>query len=346
MSEALRQIGGIDETLIHTGQHHDNAMSAVFFEELGMRPPAMNLGIAGGGHGEQTGRMLEALERAFVRDRPDWVLVYGDTNSTLAAALAAAKLGIRVAHVEAGLRSFNRAMPEEINRIVADHVADQLFAPTDVAVGHLLREGRHPEQIAQVGDVMYDATLSFSTRAERQSRLLEQLHLTHHPYVLATIHRQENVDDPSRLRRILEALHGLSRDLPVVLPVHPRTRKAMAANPPLAALLEPLTAIDPVGYLDMLMLERGARLVLTDSGGVQKEAFFHGVRCVTLRTETEWTELVDAGWNVLAPPIGDTDIAAVARVALAESEHSQPRPALYGEGDASRRIAEHFGKLA
>jgi UDP-GlcNAc3NAcA epimerase len=342
VSRAFREFSSIEESLVHTGQHYDASMSDVFFEELGMTPPAMNLGVAGGGHGQQTGRMLEALERVLLENRPDWVLVYGDTNSTLAAALAAAKLHIPIAHVEAGLRSFNRAMPEEINRIVADHVADALFAPTRVAVDNLLREGHRPDQVSLVGDVMYDATLTFTEVAQRRSRILEQLGLADVPYVLATIHRQENVDGPGRLQRILEALYELSREIAVVLPVHPRTRQMVSARPELAELMQPLRIIDPVGYMDMLILERHAKLILTDSGGVQKEAFFHGVGCVTLRTETEWTELVDAGWNVLAPPVGDTNIVEAARVALRQDTSRRPHLPLYGNGDASRKIAEQL----
>jgi UDP-GlcNAc3NAcA epimerase len=342
VSRALREIGGIDESLVHTGQHYDSAMSRVFFEELGLQPPTTNLGVSGGGHGQQTGRMLEALECVLRDDRPDWVLVYGDTNSTLAAALAAAKLHIPIAHVEAGLRSFNRAMPEEINRIVADQVADRLFAPTEVAVENLLREGRPHEQVILTGDVMYDATLTFTERAEQQGAILERLSLRDAPYLLATIHRQENVDEPRRLQRILEALNELSREFAIVFPVHPRTQQMAGRHPALAALMAPLRVIDPVGYMDMLVLERHARLILTDSGGVQKEAFFHGVGCVTLRTETEWVELLDAGWNVLAPPTGETDLVGTVRSALADDRSGRTRPVLYGSGDASRKIAEQL----
>jgi UDP-GlcNAc3NAcA epimerase len=346
VTKRLHECSNIEERLIHTGQHHDSMMSGVFFDELGLQPPRANLGIAGGTHGAQTGRMLEALERVFLEDRPDWVLVYGDTNSTLAGALAAAKLSIPVAHVEAGLRSFNRAMPEEINRIVTDDVAELLFAPTEVAERHLLKEGKEPRQIERVGDVMYDATVAFSAKAERQSSVLQRLGLAGVPYVLATIHRQENADHPDRLRRIVEALCDINRDVQVVLPLHPRTRHALAAYPDLSRLAGSLRLIEPVGYFDMLMLERHSQLIVTDSGGVQKEAFFHGVPCVTLRTETEWTELIDAGWNVLAPPLGEVDIPGTLRAELERKRSPDARPPLYGTGDASRLIARRLSELA
>jgi UDP-GlcNAc3NAcA epimerase len=341
VSRAIASQRSLQELLVHTGQHHDAAMSQVFFDELGLPAPHENLGVAGGSHGEQTGRMLGALESVMQRDKPDWVLIYGDTNSTLAGALAAAKLNIPVAHVEAGLRSWNRAMPEEVNRVVADHLSAHLFPPTDVATANLLREGKRPDEMSQVGDVMYDATLAFTEVAARKGDALAAMGLSRKGYILATVHRQENVDDPVRLGAILEALATLSADMPVVLPIHPRARKELASRKDLASRAGNVRIVDPVGYLEMLLLEQGARLIMTDSGGVQKEAFFHGVPCVTLRTETEWTELVDAGWNTLASPSDSKAIVAAGRAALS-ADASRPRPLLYGKGDASDRIAAFF----
>jgi UDP-GlcNAc3NAcA epimerase len=307
----------------------------VFFRELDIPHPDVHLGIGSGTHGDQTGRMLGAVEKTIVRTRPDWVLVYGDTNSTLAGALAAVKLKVRVAHVEAGLRSFNRAMPEEINRTVADHVSDLLFAPTAAAVKNLRSEGIGSRHIARVGDVMYDAALFYSHKAETQSRILDKLRLTPQGYVLATIHRAENTDDPLRLGAIFQALNGLAHELPVVLPLHPRTRAALAkqglrTNPG-------LRIIPPVGYLDMVMLEKHARLIVTDSGGVQKEAFFYRIPCVTLRAETEWTELVEAGWNTLLPPAGK-NLAQRLRRCLVQFKPPRSNARPYGSGHAAESV--------
>jgi UDP-GlcNAc3NAcA epimerase len=292
---------GIRESLLHTGQHFDAQMSDVFFKELGIPAPERHLGIGGLGHGAMTGRMLEGIEQAILEDRPDWVLVYGDTNSTLAGALAAVKLHVRVAHVEAGLRSFNLAMPEEVNRRLADHVCRLLFVPTQAGVDNLRREGIE-SGVHLVGDVMYDAALLFASEARSQSRILARLKLEAKGYALATVHRAENTDVPGRLESILGGLGALARELPVVLPLHPRTRKVMTARG--LALPAGVRAMEPVGFLDMVMLEQGARVIATDSGGVQKEAFFYGVPCVTLRDETEWVELVECGANRLAPPTG------------------------------------------
>lgn len=324
------QKAGLDQTIVHTGQHFDPNMSDVFFAELGIPRPAHNLGIGGGTHGQNTGRMIEALEAVMLERRPDWVLVYGDTDSTLAGALAAAKLHIPVAHVEAGLRSFNRRMPEEINRVLTDHVSALLFAPTDVAVANLARDGVSGGAVRLVGDVMYDAALHFGQRADAESAALERLGLASRAYALATIHRAENTDNRERMAAILSGL--AQSGLRFVLPLHPRTRKRLADF----ALEAPanVTIIDPVGYLDMVMLEKHAVLIATDSGGVQKEAFFHRVPCVTLRDETEWTELVEAGWNRLASG------ASVAG-AISEALSATPREiAPYGEGKAAGLIAE------
>jgi UDP-GlcNAc3NAcA epimerase len=292
VSRALRRLGSVDEVLVHTGQHFDPEMSEVFFAELDLAPPERNLGIAGGSHGEMTGRMLRALEQVYEELRPALVLVYGDTNSTLAGALAAAKLQIPVAHVEAGLRSFNRAMPEEINRIVADHLSAVLFSPTATAVENLEREGLGDRAVL-VGDVMYDAALEAKARAA-DSDVLERVGVEPQAYAVATVHRAENTDDPDALARVIAYLAG--HELPVVLPLHPRTRAAAERD---GLDLGGIRCVAPLGYLDMTRLVQGAAVVLTDSGGLQKEAYFHRVPCVTLRSETEWVETVAAGWNRL-----------------------------------------------
>jgi len=331
VSRALRA-AGIDEVLVHTGQHFDDNMSAVFFRELEMTAPDHDLGIAGGSHGEMTGRMLQAIEAVILAEKPGRVLVYGDTNSTLAGALAAAKLNVPVAHVEAGLRSFSRRMPEEINRVVTDHVATWLLTPTDLATQNLLHEGVPLEQIRQVGDVMFDAAVYYGEKAERESRILAELGLPRGGFVLATIHRQENTDDVARLEAICSSLAAVARDCPVVLPLHPRTRQRLADS---GVQLGGVRVLPPLGYLDMLMLERAAAVVATDSGGVQKEAYFHGVPCVTLRDETEWVELVDLGWNRLASP-GTADIAATVKAAMGTTG----RPGSpYGSGAAAELVA-------
>jgi len=344
VSRALARQPGLRERLVHTGQHYDHEMSDIFFIELGLPAPHVNLGIGSGAHGAQTGRMLAALEELFVAEKPDRVLIYGDTNSTLAAALAAAKLGIPVDHVEAGLRSFNRAMPEEINRIVADALSDQLFAPTDVAVGHLRREGIAEARIHCVGDVMYDATRLFGDRAD--AGVPGRLGLTPGAYVLATVHRAENTDDAGRLATLFAALGAVAAELPVVLPLHPRTRQRASAQGLLDALPAGLKLIEPVSYFNMLALERDARVIATDSGGVQKEAFFHRVPCVTLRTETEWVELVETGWNRLAPPADAASVAAAIHAAAALNRAALPWPDAYGDGDAAGRIAARLTGLA
>lgn len=324
---------GVREVLVHTGQHFDANMSDVFFHEMGIPAPDHHLGVGGGSHGVQTARMLEGVERVLQDVRPDWLLVYGDTNSTLAGALAAAKLHVPVAHVEAGLRSFNRRMPEEVNRVLTDHVAELLFAPTEVAERHLAREGIPAERVHRVGDVMYDAALHFADRAERESTVLADLGLEPGRYVLATVHRAENTDDPARLRAIVEGLTKVAADLPVVLPLHPRTRGALR-DQGLAA--DALRVVEPLGYLDMVRLERDAALVATDSGGVQKEAYFFGVPCVTLRDETEWVELLEAGWNRLAPPTGADAVADAVRGALGTRGRTGE---LYGDGTAAVKVA-------
>jgi UDP-GlcNAc3NAcA epimerase len=300
--------GEIAETLVHTGQHFDPEMSQIFFDELGLDPPRHNLGIHGGGHGEMTGRMLAALEALMGDERPDLVLVPGDTNSTLAGALAAAKLHVPVAHLEAGLRSFNRRMPEELNRVLTDHLSVLLLCPTPTAVENLAREGI-TAGVHHIGDVMHDQTL-FAAAAARRSRILERLGLSEGRYAVATVHRAESTDDPALLAAILAFLREQAREHPVVLPLHPRTRQRFAAaQPDLAGIL----LCEPLGYLDLHRLLQSAVAVYTDSGGLQKEAYFHRIPCVTLRTETEWVETIEAGWNRLwqGPPYTPRhDIAA------------------------------------
>jgi UDP-GlcNAc3NAcA epimerase len=326
---------GIGEYLVHTGQHYDEDMSEVFFEELGIRKPDLNLNIGSGSHGAQTGAMLAGLEEAMVAQKPDWVLVYGDTNSTLAGSLAAAKLKVPVAHVEAGLRSFNRQMPEEINRVVADTLGTLLFVPTEVGRQNLLSEGVLADRIRWTGDVMFDAMLMFRQHATRSSTVLDRLGLRNAPFVLATVHRAENTDDPVRLKTIIEGLGTVAESLRVILPLHPRTRARLTAMQGIG--IGRIEIIDPVGFLDMIRLESSAQVIATDSGGVQKEAFFHGVPCVTIRNETEWVELVELGWNRLVPPANPSDI--VNAVLAARGTKGQPASP-YGDGAASKRIAE------
>jgi UDP-GlcNAc3NAcA epimerase len=313
-------------------------MSAVFFEELGIPRPGRFLEVGSGPHGRQTGRMLERLEVVLREVGPDLLLVYGDTNSTLAGALAAAKLHVRVAHVEAGLRSFNRRMPEEINRVLTDHVSDLLFTPTETAVANLAREGIDPAKVHQVGDVMYDVSLRYGALSDQRSDVRARLGLDSRGFALATVHRAENTDDPARLQCLFDGLRLVSRRLPVVLPLHPRTRQLLVGRLAETIADSRVNVIDPLGYLDMLQLEKHARFVLTDSGGVQKEAYFFGVPCVTLRDETEWVELVGAGWNTLWPPVS----APESLVSVLDAYDANPpgeRPPFYGDGRAGVAIA-------
>ncbi|MCI0380749.1 MAG: UDP-N-acetylglucosamine 2-epimerase (non-hydrolyzing) [Gemmataceae bacterium] len=342
VSRQLKKQSRVEELLVHTGQHYDDNMSEVFFRELEIPAPAFHLGIGSGPHGQQTGRMLEAIEKVLQGARPDRVLVYGDTNSTLAGALAAVKLHIPIAHVEAGLRSFNRRMPEEINRIVTDHVSEWLFAPTEAAAANLRTEGRPETAIHLVGDVMYDAALDAGRRASNE--VLEKLKLRPKSYLLTTIHRAENTDDPVRLQNILEAFHALSKEWTVVLPLHPRTRVLLQQSPAIARLVESLRVLEPVGFLDMVALEKNARLIATDSGGVQKEAFFQRVPCVTLRDETEWVELVELGWNRIVPPTSVDGIVAAVRESLTTTPTKTPPDNLYGGGKAGAAIVEKLAR--
>jgi len=328
VSCALRQC--YEEIIIHTGQHYDYEMSALFFEELTIPTPDYHLGIGSGSHGKQTGRMLEAIEQVLMKERPDWVIVYGDTNSTLAGALAAAKLQIPLAHVEAGLRSFNRTMPEEINRVVTDHLSHRLFCPTETARRHANSEGI-AQGVEVVGDVMYDMLLQVQPKlAQRTERLLRTFHLATQSYALVTVHRAVNADNPEAMRGIANGLNRL--EMPVIFPVHPRTRARLEHYD--IRWERHVQLIEPIGYLDMMALGRKAYRILTDSGGLQKEAFLLRVPCVTLREETEWVETVEAGWNILAGTRGEGIVKAVGR----------PTPELpkcnpFGEGNAAQRIA-------
>jgi UDP-N-acetylglucosamine 2-epimerase len=322
------------EVLVHTGQHYDDAMSGIFFRELGVPEPDFNLGVGSGRHGAQTGAMLAALEEVLLGERPDWLVVYGDTNSTLAGALAAAKLGIPVAHVEAGVRSYNRAMAEEVNRVLTDHVAALLFCPTPSSVENLAREGI-TEGVHHVGDVMRDAQLMFLPAALERSSLRDELGLEPRGYALLTLHRAENVDDDERLSRLMAAIGRL--DLPILFPAHPRTRKRLEVLGLVDRLGPQIRLIPPVGYLDMLALQAGALAVLTDSGGVQREAHFLSVPTVILREETEWPELVQAGASTLL----GRDLDGLTREALRAMRRVPPCD-LFGSGDASRKIAERL----
>lgn len=335
LSRVIAARNEVTEVIVHTGQHYDQNMSDVFFEELDIPRPDYHLEVGSGSHGVQTGQMLARLEETIQKEAPEVVLVYGDTNSTLAGALAASKLHVPLAHVEAGLRSFNRRMPEEVNRIVADVLSTFLYVPTEAARINLRNEGVPDARVLQFGDVMFDAALYYGERAETGA--LKSHSLNKKAYVLVTIHRAENTDNLRRLEVIFSALSKLAEEMDLVLPIHPRTRAVIQA-----AGLEVgrVKLIDPVGYLDMVALERDARLILTDSGGVQKEAYFHRVPCVTLRDETEWVELVDLGWNRLAPPVSAQSILSEVTAALAHQPGDAESP--YGSGDAADRIVEHL----
>lgn len=330
--------GAVNEFIVHTGQHFDSNMSQVFFDELDIPMPKFNLEISGGNHGAMTGKMLEGIENILLREIPQWVLVYGDTNSTLAGVLAATKLHIPVAHVEAGLRSFNMRMPEEINRIVADRLSSLLFCPTQSAVHNLANEGIQ-QGVLNVGDVMYDVAKHYSNIASNQSQILSTMKIVPQQYALATCHRAENTDDRERLSQILEALVAISKDMPVVLPLHPRTRKLIHAFG-LESNLTKLLITDPLPFLDMMALEQSAKIILTDSGGVQKEAFFYGTPCITMRDETEWVETVQMGWNCLTGANTARIIQAFNNFSI--TAPSPPISAPYGTGQASSLIMERI----
>lgn len=334
VSKAVAETDGLQEVIVHTGQHFDANMSDIFFDQLAIPRPHHQLDIHGGSHGDMTGRMLIEIEKVLLQERPDCVLVYGDTNSTLAGALAAAKLHIPVAHVEAGLRSFNMQMPEEVNRILTDRVSNILFCPTDAAVANLGKEGfpntmanGQPQRIAQVGDVMQDSAHLFGTRACAPEGLAMR-----DGFVLATIHRAENTDHPQRLGAIVAALDAVAQSTPVVLPVHPRTRNILAQQ---KITTRHITLVEPVGYLQMLWLLQHCGLVVTDSGGVQKEAFFLGKACVTLRDQTEWVELLQVGANEL---VGADQAKILDAIQRNLGRLVRDEGALYGGGQAAGRV--------
>ncbi len=353
----------IQGILVHTGQHYDYLMDKIFFEELQLPTPDYHLGVGSGSHGRQTGIMLERIETVLQKEKPMVVMVYGDTNSTLAGALAAAKLNIPVAHVEAGLRSYHRAMPEEINRLLTDHLSTLLFCPTDQAVRNLLKEGikdGRPGLVKNVGDVRYDSILYYSKMAEKKSTILKDMNLcfstlnsvraihelpVHRTlnYYLATLHRAENTDDPRVLKSILKALNEIGRNTSVILPLHPRTKKMMKVHHPFS--FKNIKFIEPVSYLGMLQLEKKAKAILTDSGGIQKEAHWLKVPCFTLREETEWVETVKSGWNVL---VGTGMKRIVKEVSHTERRRKYLKgDKVFGDGKASQKIVQilirHFG---
>lgn len=336
------EFNDIQEKIIHTGQHYDFNLSAAFFKELDIPEPTYNLGVGSGRHGQQTGMIMARLEKVLEKERPNWILLYGDTNSTLAGALVAAKAAIPIAHVEAGLRSFRRGMPEEVNRIVTDRLSDLLFAPTLTAVNHLRREGR-VEGVHRVGDVMYDNFLYFRDRIN-SSEDIKSYSLEAGHYILVTVHREENTNVAGMLKTIMEGLDKISRRIPVVFPMHPRTLKALKKRG--LNIPKKIQIIEPVTYTQMLRLIIGAAAVATDSGGLQKEAFFASVPCVTLREETEWVETLEKGWNRLVPP-ANVDAAGIEEALLTALNFSKNTVKYdhYGRGDAAPRILEVFKNI-
>ena len=323
----------IQECIVHTGQHYDANMSDIFFEEMQIQKPNYFLGIGGKSHGAMTGQMIEKIEQVSLKERPDWVVVYGDTNSTLAGAIVSSKLHIKLAHIEAGLRSFNMNMPEEINRILTDRVSNLLFCPTDTAMQNLINEGygNFDSKIVKSGDVMQDGAIFYKGLAVRPSFEIKD------DYILSTIHRAENTDDHVRLRSIFEALNEIAQGIQVILPLHPRTKKIIES---LKLSIEKLTIIEPVGYLEMVWLIDNCNLVMTDSGGLQKEAYFFGKPCITLRDETEWVELVDGGFNILV----GADKGKIIESCKVHSIFNNQNLSLdlYGSGTASKRIINEF----
>ncbi len=341
ISRAIKKTLGLIEVVVHTGQHFDSNMSDIFFQQLAMEMPKYNLNINGGYHGEMTGRMIIEIERILIEESPDIVLLFGDTNSTLAGALAAAKLNIPIAHVEAGLRSHNMRMPEEINRLITDRLSTLLFTPTNFASLELKKEGYSSGKIFEVGDVMFDAAKYFGEGLSQKSGLLnslsEQRGIAIDNYCLVTIHRAENADSIQRLSVIVEALISFSETVSIIWPLHPRTRLNLEKMNLLNKIPDKIVLIEPIGYLDMVQLEKYAVLIATDSGGVQKEAFFHGVPCVTFRDETEWEELVRYGWNRLAPPIDSISLLKSLKGAIGV-RGIEINP--YGSGKSAQLIAQ------
>lgn len=327
----------INEIILHTGQHYDDRMSEVFFREMEIPAPVLNLEVRSGLHGEMTGQMLAGIEHYILQNKPDAVLVYGDTNSTLAGALAAVKLHVKLIHVEAGLRSFNMSMPEEINRILTDRVSDLLCCPTENAEKNLKQEGydHFDCKYLNTGDVMQDAALYYADRSAVKATIMKQIGAT--PYILCTFHRAENTNDPVRLKNIIEAINAIHPQVRIILPIHPRTKKTVEA----LELQPSCIVIDPVGYFDMLELLKNCSMVMTDSGGLQKEAYFFSKFCVTLRDETEWTELVQHGVNVLAGANKNTIVEATNTLLNKKADFSLP---LFGGGNAAQAIVQAIEK--
>jgi UDP-GlcNAc3NAcA epimerase len=330
VSRVIRETDDIKEIIVHTGQHYDENMSDIFFDELDIPKPNYNLAIGSGSHGMNTGRMIEAIETVLETVKPSLIMVYGDTNTTLAGAIAASKMHIPIAHVEAGLRSFNRRMPEEINRVLTDHVSSLLFTPSETAVQNLATEGIKGEKVINVGDVMFDAARYYAALSEKRSNILEELNLQTGDYFLLTMHRQENTDIQERLLGIFEGLKDST--CPIVWPIHPRTAKMLKSFD--IKVPEVIQMIDPVGYLDMVMLEKKAKLIVTDSGGVQKEAYYHGIPSITLRDETEWVELVD----LRATQVVGADSALIKAAMIEALQMKITNAAVYGKGDAGNLI--------
>jgi UDP-GlcNAc3NAcA epimerase len=335
VSRAIASSFDIREVLVHTGQHHDHNLSKVFFEEMQIPAPHYHLGIGSLGHGAMTGRMMEALEEVMLAERPDWVLVYGDTNSTLAGALTARKLHIKICHIEAGLRSFNMSMPEEINRVLTDRISDLLLCPTDSALRNLKEEGYDNFACRRelVGDVMYDASIFYAKSAQNRSKIMTDLELEKDSFVLATLHRQENTDSSVRLNEIVAAINQLSKETKIVIPLHPRTKKRLEES----NLKLNCTVTSPLGYFDMLQLLQNCSHVLTDSGGLQKEAYFFRKLCLTMRDETEWVELVEAGVNKL---VGWKRTNIVNQWIACHDSKNTFDSEFYGDGRASEKIVE------
>jgi UDP-GlcNAc3NAcA epimerase len=340
VSRALAAVGGIEEAIIHSGQHYDERMSSIFFDELGIAPPTVNLAVGSGSHGAQTGQMITAIETELMRSVPQLVLVYGDTNTTLAAALAAVKLEIPIAHVEAGVRCHSLAVPEEVNRRVTDHVSTLLFTPTDLATENLRREGISGGAVHQVGDVMLDAALHFSARARERSTVLRDLGLREGDYALVTIHRPNHTDDAGVRANVLDAMLDLARERAVVWPVHPRLEARLSTDERGRIRSSGIHLIPPVGYLDMLRLESSAAVIVTDSGGVQREAFFLGRPAVVVRAGSappEWPELAELGWTIVVDPTTPQAVREAVSTQLDGGNRREGRP--FGDGDAARRIA-------
>jgi UDP-GlcNAc3NAcA epimerase len=319
----------IDDYIIHTGQHYDTSMSEIFFEQLNIPKPIYNLNIGGGSHGQNTGRMIEAIEKVLIYLQPDCVIVYGDTDSTLAASIAASKINIKIIHIESGLRSFNKQMPEEINRILTDHLSELLFVPSDISAQNLLNEGINKSKIFKVGDVMYDSALYYSDKSIKPLALKK----IQDEFILTTVHRAENTNNINHIKNIIYSLNEISRDMKIVFPIHPRTKKIIDdLNLNLSSNIKIIT---PVGYLEMIWLIQNSNLVITDSGGLQKEAYFHKKKCITLRDQTEWEELTKTKYNILSPPCFNNivrDYFNIKSILFSSKEE------IYGNGDSAEKI--------